>query len=190
MTTKEVIKEKLQKEQERINSIDASKLVADVADEKQQNEIVTLPNGVRVRFHFVAPDLLRKVQDGIEDPPVPKFPNPDDPEREIENPTHPEYLKAKRLANQKRIDAVLQAAMLFGIELIDGLPEDDEWIDNLVFLNLISKEDVIGASNKLKEIWYKRFVAIDAKGFDILQEKMGLNQEDVARARKSFQSNA
>jgi len=177
-------------EKEKLEQIDTSKLVAQADEEMQQNEIVTLPNGIRVQFRSVAPDLLRRVQADIIDPPVPKLPHPDDPERKIENPHDPDYLAALNVANQKRTDAIMQAMVLRGVILIDGMPEDDEWLDDLVFLGVVDKGDAKDAGDRLKEIWYKRFIALDTTGFDLLQKKMGLNEEMVASASKTFQRNA
>jgi len=177
---------------ERLEDVDTSKLVADIAENMQQDEIVTLPNGIRVRFRSVAPDLLRKVQSDPEmaDPSVPMVPHPNDEERLTENPYDPEYKKACRVAAEKRTDAVMQAMVLLGVELVDGIPGDDEWLDDFVFLGVIDKSDAANAGKKLKEIWYKRFVALDATGFDLLQKRMGLNEEMVANSRKIFQRNA
>ncbi|TRO54467.1 hypothetical protein E2P63_01185 [Candidatus Bathyarchaeota archaeon] len=179
----------IEKQLDEIKNIDENKIAASVEEEMQQNEIITLPNGIRVRFHSVAPDLLRKVQEKVKDPQVPLAPLPDDPERFDENPFDPEYLEAKDLASQKRNDSIMQAMVLRGVELIDGMPEDESWLEDLIFLELIDENDVKNASNKLKEIWYKRYVALDMTGFDLLQKKIGLNQEMVAQARKSFQRN-
>lgn len=176
-------------ELEDIKNIDVNKIAASVEEEVQQNEIITLPNGIRVRFHSVAPDLLRKVQEKIKDPQVPMVPNRDDPERVTENPFDPEYLEGIDIARHKRSDAIVQAMVLRGVELVDGMPADESWLDDLVFLDVIDKGDIGNASNKLKEIWYKRYIALDVTGFDLLQKKIGLNQEMVAQARKSFQRN-
>ena len=171
--------------------VDTAKVVARIEEESQQDEIVTLPNGIRVRFRSVAPDLLRKVQSDPElaDPPVPMVPHPDDDERVTENPFDPEYKKACAKAAELRTDAVMQAMVLRGVELVDGMPDDKEWIDDLIFLNVIKERDAENAGDKLKEIWYKRFVALDTTGFDLLQKKMGLTEEMVAESRKSFQRN-
>jgi len=134
--------------------------------------------------------LLEEVTAEIPDPPVPMWRNPDT-EREEPNPNDPAYLKEVARATRARGRAGLEALMMFGFELVDGLPEDTEWIRKLRFLERrgwvdLSEYDMEDPFDL--EFLYKKWVAIGSDDLTLAGQKSRISQEDIATAQASFQS--
>lgn len=150
---------------------------------------VTLSTGIRARITPVSAALITDSQGKIQDPPIPKWFNPDK-EREEENPNDPAYLQALTDADKRRTTAAIDAAVMFGVELVDGLPEDDRWLTNLRFmerrghlsLDEFDLDDVLDL-----EFLYKRYIAVSAEDLALVMLKSGIQTEAVAQATRSFQ---
>lgn len=152
--------------------------------ERDEGDIVVLSTGVRVRLKPVSPSLLAEVTGRVVYPPVPKFYNPDK-DREEENPNHPDYLAAKAQVDQERGIAMMDALALFGLELLDPIPEDG-WDKRLHLLGI--KFD---ASNPVeREFYYKKHVALTVRDFGLLSQLSGVTAEGVSRAEESFRGDA
>lgn len=151
-------------------------------------EVITFSTGVRVRLHPVAASLITDVTGRIEDPPVPKWFNPDK-EREEENPSDPAYTRALQQADMKRGLAAVDAMVLFGVELVDGLPEDTGWLRNLRHMERLGHLNLSGYDLEDEidlEFLYKRYIAVASPDLQRVMTLSGLRQEDVARAERSF----
>ena len=61
--------------------------------------------------------------------------------RQVENPNHPDYLKARQDAFRKASMAGLDVMIVF-CDLIDGLPTDDGWIKKLRYLEKLGHIEV------------------------------------------------
>ena len=96
---------------------------------EQQTEkgVYVTSTGYRTRLVPVAGYLIDDIVAQVEDPPIPMFFN-EDKGREEENPLDPNYLDALNKARFKRVSAQADALILFGIELLDPMPEDDKWL--------------------------------------------------------------
>ena len=106
-----------------------------------------------------------------------------------ENPNDPIYLKQVQETDMKRGDAVFAGLLEFGIELIDGLPEDTRWLKQLKRLEKMKQLDISGFDLKDEfdlEFLYKRYVAVAGDDLRILAPLHGLNPMGVARARSTF----
>ena len=164
-------------------------VAADVAAEQTNEDgIVTLSTGVRARIIPVASPLIDEINSRIPDPPVPVQVIDG---QEHANPLHPEYQRGMRDASNKRTSAVQDAFVMFGVELVDGVPEDDEWIKKIKFmerrgaldLSCYKLEDPID-----REFVYKRFIAVSSKDTRKIGVASGVLSEDIDRAMDSFQS--
>ena len=159
--------------------------------ERNQTEknLITLSSGVRVRIHSVSGWLVDDVKTRVKNPPVPIWHNPDN-DRDEENPIDPNYLEALREANQKRWDAWFDTLVLFGMELVDGMPEDDTWLHKLRRLEKLGHIDLTAYDLDDpvdREFMYKRRIAIgNATDFVHVQQMSSVTQEDVAKATDSF----
>lgn len=152
--------------------------------------IIELSTGVRIRIRTVPPGLLEDVVAQIEDPPVPMFYD-EEREREYPNPTDPQYAKDMAHAERDRSIAMIETIVLFGIELVDGLPEDEDWVRKLKFLHKRGVFDLSGYDLKDdldKEFLFKRYICLgNAEDLShIVSSVQGIQPEDIDRARHTF----
>ena len=150
--------------------------------------VVTLSTGVRARLTPISAALVQDVIGRIEDPPVPTWYNKEK-EEDQPNPADPEYLKAVEAMDGKRAMAALDAAIMFGIELVDGLPEDGDWIKRLKYMvkrNMLDLSDFDLDDEMDQEFLYKRYVAVSADDFVHVARLSGVPSEEVQRAARTF----
>lgn len=154
--------------------------------------IVTLSTGIRGRFKSVPAMTIEAAQAMIKDPPVPlqAIEGRDHP---VENPVDPDYIKARMEANRERGEAAIDVMVLFGLELVDGLPDDDTWLKQLKFLEKRGHLDLSSYDLKdevEREFVYKRFIATGSDDLVAIGQMSGLKDKDVQAAREAFQGGA
>lgn len=151
-------------------------------------KIVTLSTGVRARLVPVGVNLVRDAAMHIQDPPVPRFLN-EDKGREEENPNDPAYLAACAEAERRREAAGMDALILFGVELVDGPPQDDGWLRKLQFLAKRGELDLdrFDLDDPLeREFLYKKYVAVGSLDLIALGQVSGISRREVKAALDSF----
>jgi hypothetical protein len=159
-----------------------------IARGQGESEEVTLSTGVVVRLKPVSSSLVEEMRNAIDMPEVPKV-WIEAKEREEENPNDPRYIAAIEETNSKRAEAVFDALCIFGVELVDGLPEDDSWIKQLRLLERRGSMDLSGFDLKDEfdlEFLYKRYVAIAGADLNLISGLHGFRPLEVARARSMF----
>lgn len=147
--------------------------------------------GTKVRIEPVPVNLIDDVTRRIKDPEIPTFFN-EDKEREEPNKNDPQYLKELEEADMTRNRAAMDAMVLFGIELIDGLPEDEGWIKKLKYLERLERIDLSNydLEDELdKEFLYKRYILADAKLIGMISRASGVSPEEVSQLEDSFPDN-
>lgn len=138
--------------------------------------------GYRVRIGSFPAMLAQQVMAKIQDPPVPTYYNADK-EREEPNPNDPDYLRALDAANQERGNVAVDAAVLFGVELLDGLPDNNRWIQKLNRLGIeVNTEDEV----EVEFSFLKFIVFSDQADLAILMQRTGVSEEGVAVATNMF----
>jgi hypothetical protein len=164
--------------------------VAKEERDRQKDDIVTLSSGVRVKLLPVNPATIAGVIARIEDPKVPMWHNPQKG-RDEPNPLDPSYERALVLADQQRGVATMDALALIGVELVDGLPEDDAWLKKLKLLDKVGHLD-LSAFDLEDEIdvkyLYCKNVAIGSDDWPMLFARLAISEEGVETASKFFQS--
>ena len=154
----------------------------------QGEDEFTLSTGVVVRLKPVSSSLVEEMKGSIKMPPVPKV-WIEAKEREEENPNDPRYIEQVEEVNSKRSDAIFDALCMFGVELVDGLPEDDIWTKRLKMLERRGHLDLSDFDLKddfdLKFL-YKRFVAVAGADLNLISGLHGFRPIEVARARATF----
>lgn len=140
---------------------------------------VILSTGVRARIRAVSSSLIAEVAMRVPDPDIPRWLNPDKG-REEENPNDPEYLRALTQANILRNQAAADAAIMFGVELVEPLPEDG-WDFKLRLIGIEVPEDPIG-----REFAYKKYVAVGVLDMLDIQRAAGVSQMEAASALQAF----
>ena len=86
--------------------IEAAENIAEPTD-----DIKTLSTGIRARLRPVAPSLIADISGSVKYPSVPRF--TDESGREMENPTHPDYIRDTDAADAKRASLVMEAMVMF-----------------------------------------------------------------------------
>jgi len=157
------------------------------ADER---EPITLSTGVKAYLNPVAVSLVEDIGNAVEPPPVPTVYN-EAKGREEPNPNHPQYLQDVRRYNEERAMAMADAAIVFGLDLVDGAPDDDTWIKKLQFVAKRSSLDLSAFDLDDpfdREFVYKKYVAVGSQDLVLVMKKAGLGQEDVDEALETFPS--
>lgn len=160
------------------------KAVLDTAKTRQErddSDITTLSTGVRVRLKSVSPSLLAEVTGRVKYPKVPTYHNTDKG-RDEENPNDPTYLAEMGQAAQEQGIAMMDALALFGLELVDDIPENG-WDKKLRLLGIDFDHD----DDVEREFYYKKHVALTIADFELMKKLSGVTAEGVSRAEKSFQ---
>ena len=159
-----------------------------LASGQGDTEVVTLSTGVVVRLKPVSSSLVEEMKAAIPMPDVPVV-WIEAKEREEENPNDPRYIEAVEEVNRKRADAIFDALCTFGVELVDGLPEDDLWLKKLKLLSTRGSLDLSGfdlEDDFVLEFLYKRYVAVAGTDLQVIGGLHGFRPMEVARARAMF----
>ena len=157
---------------------------------RTKEHFITLATGDKVRLLPVSASLIDEVTSRVKEPEVPMWDNPDKGRPEP-NPSDPNYLAELEDASRKRGVAGMDAMIMFGVDLVDGLPDDDMWFKKL---RLMERKGALDLSSYDlddeidKEFLYKRYIAVDVDTLGEIAKISGISSEDVATAEKSFPS--
>ena len=148
-----------------------------------------LSTGVRVRIVPVGARLLTESMARVPEPEVPMFFD-EHRQKEIPNPDHPSYTRALEEREMKQTNVAMDALIMFGVELMDGVPNDDRWVWELRLLEKVGALDlsIYDLDDEIdKEFLYKKFIAVAGVDLELLQGASGLvSAEDLAEAEDSF----
>ena len=124
----------------------------------------------------------------IKHPTVPTWINPDK-NREEENPNDPEYLDALVEYSHQRSQVIEEVAFMFGLELVDAVPEPGDLDRNLQWLARKGRIDLTGydLSDPVdREFLYKKHCALAQSDWGIIGRLMGVSPEEVDAAAETF----
>jgi len=156
----------------------------------KQAEVMMLTTGVKALIRPVPSYLIDQMVGQIRDPKPPKQ-FIEEKGREEENPLDPAYLDALNEANRQRGLHTMKAMIAYGIELVDGVPDVDEWLPKLQWMekhtNLDLQEYDLEDPLDL-EFVYKAFVAVSGVDLMMVTIKSGMQNEEVASAMEGFRS--
>lgn len=176
-----------------MNKQDPSPAVEAAKERKSRDgkEILTLSTGVRVKIKGVSASLIDDVTSRIPDPPIPKFFN-ENTQREEENPLDPSYAVALDRVQKERGSAAIDALILFGIELVDPMPDDSVWLPKLKLLAKLRGIDLsvydLGSPLE-KEFVYMRYVAVGSDDLALLGARASNTPEEDQKAEAGFPGN-
>ena len=159
---------------------DAVLEVVKQAREGQEPVEVTLLTGAKATLLPVSPALIQDVQVSIENPPVPTFHN-EEKGRDEENPMDPAYLAALERAEVQRVQAVMDAQIMFGVELDKGFRVPLNWVKRLKRLGLEFDEK----DPDEVEFTFKKYGVSNAH-LILLGKLSGISEEDIERFRDLF----
>lgn len=147
--------------------------------------IKTLSTGVRVRLRAVSSSLISEVMAKIKDPDVPIL-HDEEKDRDLPNPNDPAYLRALDDAENQRNQAATDAMLVFGVELVDPMPEDTSWTNKLGFLGIeVNMDDAFAL-----EFAYKKYIAVGTPDLPLVYGASSpVSAEEVAKAMSGFPDN-
>lgn len=151
---------------------------------------VIFSTGIEAIVRPVAPDLVNDAIMEIDEPAVPTF--TDEHGRVMENPTDPQYAIEKHQYELAVNRAALDVVIIMGVDLVDGLPEDDSWLKKLRYLERKGRIDLTeyNLEDPLDlEYLYKAKVAMGAEDIASLARYIGVGEQEVAAAERVFQGN-
>lgn len=171
---------------------DAVKMAADAAEEieredKEEDDLITLSNGVVLRAKQIPYGLLIKV--------MARFPRPkvysqfnEIEQRLIQNPDHPDYIEAVRDWNAKYAEALLNTMLLYGTEAVSTpkkVPtvKSNDWLEGLEVIG----EPTFPENKSWRYLmWILTIAAIGDVDFNLITKKVGrlsgIREEDVQKA--------
>lgn len=152
-----------------------------------------LSTGVRARLKPVSQSIIQDALALLKEPRVPMWANPDKDGREEPNPVDPDYIEAMEQYRQEQMRVSFNVLSFFGIELIDGLPEDDGWLRRLKVMHKLGHIDLdkFDLDDEIdREFLYKRYVAMGNPDFVLIGALSGISPEEVDRAAASFRGDA
>ena len=153
-----------------------------------EDNIIMLPVGGRARLVPVSATLIGEVSNLIKDPDPPMWFD-ENKDREVSNPSDPAYLRALEDKQKERGMASLDALIMFGVELLDGMPEDDKWLQKLKFLEKrgqLKLENYDFDDPLDLEFLYKRYIAVPVSIATKVSEISGVSPEEIEAAEASF----
>ena len=164
----------------------AKKHSADVGSEHR------LSTGFRVRIIPVSARLLTESMARVPEPKVPMWWDKDR-EKEVENSGDPSYVRALEERETAQTNVAMDALIMFGVELVDGVPEDNAWVKKLGMLDrlgVINMSEYDLEDKIEREFVFKKFIAVSGGDLELLQGASGLvTAEDLTEAEDSFPDN-
>lgn len=169
--------------------VSASKLALDAKKIVPSDGTLTLSTGYRVKIIPVAASLIDDVVSQIKDPPVPMWHN-EDKNRDEPNPGDPDYLRKLTELDKKRALAGIEVLLVFGVEMLDPIPDDDTWLNKLTALQrkgLLNLDEYDLDNPEDKAFLFKKYIAVGVDDLTLISKISGLSKDDVVAATDSFQ---
>lgn len=107
-----------------------------VISEMRRPEQITLTNLIRIKLRPMPAGAMERAATAIRKPEPPTVPDPDDPEKRMPNPNHPDYLEELARYHLEVIATANRIMIILATEcesVPDGYyrPEDDGWVEVL-----------------------------------------------------------
>ncbi len=167
--------------------------IVDVMKESAREKNVFEVDGVKIEVKPVSALLIQEVTSRIKDPRPPMQPNPDKDGRMEENPFDPTYLDALDEARTQRALATSDVMVMFGLKLVNGLPDDELWLKKLKWLEKAGRLDLSNLNFDdpfEKEFAFKKFISATNPTIMEVTRASGVTQADIDTATDSFPGNS
>lgn len=158
--------------------------------QEEKNDTITLSSGVVLKYVAVPLLRIQSIVNKFSYPPVPELWD-EKREQVIRNPNHPSYIEARDQVDLQRTNAVLDAIIAFGMEIVsvpENLPkmEENDWIEECkeFFFVDINPSSVRGR----KLAWIKFVAIINQSDFSLISKafnlSLGVSEGRVAEAMR------
>jgi hypothetical protein len=141
-----------------------------------------------IRVKPIPAAIITDVTNRIKEPDVPKWFNKD-MDRYEANPGDPDYARALAEAERKRGEAMIDATIMFGIEIVDGVPAKETWLPRLQFISKLGQLslDQYDLDDPLVlEYVFKRYVIGNIALITHIQQISSVMPEDIGKAAAPF----
>jgi hypothetical protein len=169
-----------------MNGNEAIETARELADDTQDD--LWEVEGYTIRVKAIPVAIISDVTSRIPEPPIPVWHN-EEYNRDEQNLSDPAYIQAKGEVDQKRGQAMIDATVMFGIELPDGVPPTEKWLPKLKFMEKRGQVDLseydLNDSLEL-EFVFKRYIIANIGLINYIQEMSSVMPEDVVKAGKPF----
>jgi len=159
----------------------------EMADETQDEDLWEV-EGYTIKVKAIPVAIISDVTARIPEPDVPSWHNPEY-DRDEQNPNDPAYLKAKDEVDRKRGEAMIDATVMFGISLPNGVPPTEEWLPKLKFMEKRGQVDLSSydLSDPLEEEFvFKRYIIANIALINYIQNLSSVMPEDITHAGRPF----
>jgi hypothetical protein len=155
--------------------------------DEAQDEIFEV-DGFRFIPKAIPVAIISDVTNRIPEPDIPVWHNAE-MERDEQNRNDPAYLKAKDEVDRKRGEAMIDATVMFGISLPDGVPPTDEWLPKLKFMEKRGQIDLSSydLSDDLElEYVFKKYIIANISLINYIQNMSSVTPDDIGKAGRPF----
>jgi len=153
-----------------------------------EQHIHVLSTGIRVHLGTVSLAAITDALKRIEQPPIPKILN-EETGREEEDRKHPDYLAALDRTNMERAAVMMEVLALFGVELVDELPDDGKWLKRLELLERRGRLSLEGFNLEDKvdlEFLFTKYVAMSLPDWTQMLNSVGMGEDVVMEMMEAF----
>lgn len=154
---------------------------------EEQDEIWEV-EGHLIKIKAIPVAIISDVTNRIPDPAIPLWHNAE-MNRDEQNPNDPAYINAKEEVDRKRGQAMIDATVMFGIDLPHGVPPTEEWLPKLRFMEKRGQVDLSGydLEDPLEcEFVFKRYIIANIGLINYIQQLSAVTPDDIAKAGKPF----
>jgi hypothetical protein len=158
----------------------------ELADESQDD--LWEVDGYQFRPKAIPVAIISDVTNRIPEPDVPVWHDPEY-DRDVENPNDPAYIRAKSEVDRKRGEAMIDATVMFGIELPGGVPPTEKWLPKLEFMEKRGQVDLSGYNldDELElEFVFKKYIIANIALINFIQNMSSVTPEDIGQAGRPF----
>lgn len=161
-------------------------------------DVKVLSTGMKVRFKPVNSMTVQRAADSVVLPEVyvQAINQPNGVVKFAQNPNHPDYAKKVEEAEKERSLRSLEAMVFYGVELVDPLPEDDEWLADLGMMMNLDRyyyTDAEGKSKISKKAKVMLYVihqgAKTPADYQMIAENVMVTEAAVQEQQKAFRDN-
>lgn len=165
------------------------KEVIDAVKTEEKSDVVTLSTGYRAIIKPVSARLMQAVMAKFPEPQVPIVYN-EERGRKEEDPFNDEYRARLSEIIQQKAAASLDTMAMFGIELVDPIPDDSTWLAKLRLfdqLGLLDLTEYDLEDETTKEFLFKRYIALGNADLVKISMLSGIRSADIKAAEETFQ---
>jgi hypothetical protein len=171
---------------------EAVKVAKSLRDQLKEDGARVLSTGVRAYLKSVPQSVIQDALALLPEPKVPMWHNPEK-DRDEPNPVDPDYLADMEAYRSEQFRVTFDVFAMFGVELVDSLPESGDWLKQLRLMERLGRLDLSKfdlEDSVDQEFLYKRYIALGNADYVLVGALSGISPQEVRRAADSFRGDA